>query len=169
MAIHPRPSARSPSARQPRPSSAQHRWAQTATLTALSAKVPKPTDPLLYDGFAAKDRGTAMESPRERILTLFRETGTTYTIQLAQAMAAAGVELGLEPQAAVLVAKETVAGAGLLLMEDGANPAVLRREIGSPGTMTERAISAFDELGLQSLIVEGLRSAATYRQGTPGC
>ncbi|MFE4835657.1 pyrroline-5-carboxylate reductase family protein [Arthrobacter sp. NPDC056691] len=100
-----------------------------------------------------------MELAVERIVTVFRETGTAYTFQLAEAMAAAGVGLGLEPETAVLVARETVAGAGFLLAEDGANPAALRSEMASRGTMTERAIAVFDELGLLSLVAAGLRSA----------
>ena len=75
-------------------------------------------------------------------------------------MAAAGVELGLDEELALLLARETVAGRGLMLAEPGAEPAALRKAVTSPNGTTERAIATFDERGMPAIIAAGARAAA---------
>jgi pyrroline-5-carboxylate reductase len=75
-------------------------------------------------------------------------------------MAAAGVDLGLDPELSLLLARETVAGAGLMLAEPGADPAALRKSVTSPNGTTECAIATFDERGIPEIISAGARAAA---------
>jgi pyrroline-5-carboxylate reductase len=106
--------------------------------------------------------GTVVEVPEEQVdaLGAISGSGPAYAFYLAEAMAAAGVRLGLDPELSLLLAKETVAGAGLMLAEPGANPTQLRKAVTSPNGTTERAIATFDERGLPSIIAEGARAAA---------
>lgn len=106
--------------------------------------------------------GTVVEIPEEQVdaLSAISGSGPAYAFYLAEAMAAAGVELGLDPELSALLARETVAGAGLMLGEDGADAAALRKAVTSPNGTTERAIATFDEQGIPAIIAAGARAAA---------
>jgi pyrroline-5-carboxylate reductase len=106
--------------------------------------------------------GTVVEVPEVQVdaLSAISGSGPAYVFYLAEAMAAAGVELGLDPDLSMLLARETVAGAGMMLAEPGADPAALRRAVTSPKGTTERAIATFDERGLAAIIADGARAAA---------
>lgn len=106
--------------------------------------------------------GTVVEIPEDQVdaLSAVSGSGPAYAFYLAEAMAAAGVELGLDPDLSLLIARETVAGAGFMLAEPGADPAALRRAVTSPNGTTERAIATFDERGLPAIVADGARAAA---------
>ncbi|WP_091251049.1 pyrroline-5-carboxylate reductase [Arthrobacter sp. ok909] len=106
--------------------------------------------------------GTVVEVPEEQVdaVSAISGSGPAYAFYLAEAMAAAGVELGLDPELSLLLARGTVAGAGFMLAEPGADPASLRKAVTSPNGTTERAIATFDERGLPAIIAEGARAAA---------
>src|SRR6478752_6544880 len=106
--------------------------------------------------------GTVVEIPEEQVdaLSAISGSGPAYAFYLAEAMAAAGVELGLDPELSLLLARETVAGAGFMLAEPGADPTALRKAVTSPNGTTEQAIATFDEQGLPGIIAAGARAAA---------
>ncbi len=106
--------------------------------------------------------GTVVEVPEHQIdaLSAISGSGPAYAFYLAEAMAAAGVELGLDPELSLLIARETVAGAGFMLAEPGADPTALRIAVTSPNGTTERAIATFDERGLPAILADGARAAA---------
>ncbi|MGX1159615.1 pyrroline-5-carboxylate reductase [Arthrobacter sp. SLBN-100] len=106
--------------------------------------------------------GTVVEVPEEQVdaLSAISGSGPAYAFYLAEAMAAAGEELGLDAELSLLLARETVAGAGFMLAEPGADPAALRKAVTSPNGTTERAIATFDERGIPSIIAAGARAAA---------
>ncbi|MFF2344953.1 pyrroline-5-carboxylate reductase [Pseudarthrobacter sp. NPDC058119] len=106
--------------------------------------------------------GTVVEVPEEQVdaLSAISGSGPAYAFYLAEAMASAGEELGLDRELSVLLARETVAGAGLMLAEPGADPSALRKAVTSPNGTTERAIATFDEQGIPAIIAAGARAAA---------
>jgi pyrroline-5-carboxylate reductase len=109
-----------------------------------------------------KGAGTVVEVPEEQVdaLSAISGSGPAYAFYLAEAMASAGEELGLDRELSLLLARETVAGAGLMLAEPGADPSALRRAVTSPNGTTERAIATFDEQGIPAIIAAGARAAA---------
>ncbi|GAA3703335.1 pyrroline-5-carboxylate reductase [Zhihengliuella alba] len=86
-------------------------------------------------------------------------SGPAYVFYLAEAMAKAGEELGLDADTARDLARATVAGAGRMLDGD-VDPAQLRRNVTSPKGTTERAIMSFDESGLPAIIAKGAKASA---------
>ena len=106
--------------------------------------------------------GTVVEVPEEQVdaLSAISGSGPAYAFYLAEAMAAAGEELGLDAGLSLILARETVAGAGYMLAEPGADPAALRKAVTSPNGTTERAIATFDERGMPAIIAAGARAAA---------
>ena len=87
-------------------------------------------------------------------------SGPAYVFYLAEAMAKAGEALGLDHELAVLLARETVVGAGAMLAEPGADPVALRRAVTSPKGTTEQAIRVFAERGLPAIIADGAKAAS---------
>lgn len=109
-----------------------------------------------------RSAGTVVEVPEEQVdaLSAISGSGPAYAFYLAEAMAAAGQELGLDAELSLLLARETVAGAGFMLAEPGADPAALRKAVTSPNGTTERAIATFDDRGIPAIIAAGARAAA---------
>ncbi len=106
--------------------------------------------------------GLVVEVPEEQVdaVSAVSGSGPAYAFYLAEAMADAGTRLGLDPELSLMLARETVVGAGFMLAEPGADPVALRRAVTSPNGTTERAIATFDERGLPGIIADGARAAA---------
>lgn len=106
--------------------------------------------------------GTVVEVPEAQVdaLSAISGSGPAYAFYLAEAMASAGEELGLDRELSLLLARETVAGAGFMLAEPGADPSALRKAVTSPNGTTERAIATFDEQGIPAIIAAGAKAAA---------
>ncbi|WNB88971.1 pyrroline-5-carboxylate reductase [Glutamicibacter protophormiae] len=106
--------------------------------------------------------GTVVEVPENliRAVTGVSGSGPAYVFYLAEAMQQAGEALGLDPETARVLAKETVSGAGVLLAPQDADPAALRKAVTSPGGTTEQAITTFDEKGLRDIIRAGAEASA---------
>ncbi len=107
--------------------------------------------------------GTVHWLDREDLLhavTALSGSGPAYVFLLVEAMGAAGAALGLAPELAMRLARETVSGAGALLAESGAEPAALRRAVTSPGGTTEAALSVLmGEGGLVALLERAMAQA----------
>ncbi len=105
--------------------------------------------------------GTVVEIPEEQVdaLSAVSGSGPAYAFYLAEAMAAAGVELGLDPDLSTHIARETVAGAGFMLAEPDADAAALRKAVTSPNGTTQSAIESFEGSGLKRIVADGARAA----------
>lgn len=106
--------------------------------------------------------GTVVQVPENQIdaVSAVSGSGPAYAFYLAEAMAAAGAELGLDPELSELLARETVAGAGYMLAEPDADAAALRRAVTSPNGTTQAAIETFEARGLPAVISAGAHAAA---------
>jgi pyrroline-5-carboxylate reductase len=88
-------------------------------------------------------------------VTAVSGSGPAYVFLLAEALAAAGVAVGLAEDVAAQLAHRTVVGAGALLAEGG-DPAALRKAVTSPGGTTAAAL---DVLMAQGAIPDLMRRA----------
>lgn len=108
--------------------------------------------------------GSVHVLPEEQIdaLSAIAGSGPAYAFYLAEHMAAAGAELGLDPELAAHLAAETVYGAGKMLQanQGKADAAQLRRNVTSPNGTTEQAISTFDAADMGQSIRSGAAAAA---------
>lgn len=95
-------------------------------------------------------------------LTGVAGSGPAYAFYLAEHMAAAGVEMGLDPELAADLAAQTIYGAGKMLVENrGENDAAqLRRDVTSPRGTTSRAIETFDAAEMGRTIRQGAQASA---------
>ncbi len=94
-------------------------------------------------------------------LTFVSGCGPAYVFLLAEAMAQAGVEQGLEEEKAKILARQTVIGAAALMQDDASDAAILRKNVTSPGGITEAALSVLmADDGFSSLFSRAFKKAA---------
>lgn len=87
-------------------------------------------------------------------------SGPAYAFYLAEAMAKAGEQLGLDADLSRDLARATVAGAGAMLDDPQADPTALRTAVTSPNGTTQAALEGFDAAGIPAGIASGARAAA---------
>ncbi|GHD02984.1 pyrroline-5-carboxylate reductase [Zhihengliuella salsuginis] len=87
-------------------------------------------------------------------VTAVSGSGPAYIFYMAEAMAAAGEKLGLDAGTARELAAATVAGAGRMLAEPGADAAQLRRNVTSPKGTTAAALDSFAASGLEEMVLK---------------
>jgi len=93
-------------------------------------------------------------------VTAVSGSGPAYFFYLMEAMVEAGAELGLSRELAAKLTVATATGAAAMATQPGADPAVLRQNVTSPGGTTERALALFDDGQLNPKIRTALAGAA---------
>jgi pyrroline-5-carboxylate reductase len=93
------------------------------------------------------------------VVTALSGSGPAYFFLLAEQLAQAATELGLEPETALLLATETLHGSGALAGGD-TTLAQERAAVTSRGGTTEAALRALDAGGFGALVGSAVRAAA---------
>lgn len=93
-------------------------------------------------------------------ITAISGSGPAYAFYLVDAMAEAGVLLGLPRDLATRLAAATVEGAGALVTSSGEHPVVLRERVSSPGGTTVAAVAELDAHGVRAAVVAAAKAAA---------
>jgi len=93
-------------------------------------------------------------------VTAISGSGPAYAFYLIDAMAEAGVLLGLTRELATRLATATVEGAAALVADTGEHPVVLRERVSSPGGTTVAAVAELDAHGVRAGVVAAARAAA---------
>jgi pyrroline-5-carboxylate reductase len=86
-------------------------------------------------------------------------SGPAYVFYLAEAMARAAREVGLDEKTAMAVVAETIAGAGELLARSARVPADMRAAVTSKGGTTAAAIDVLDKSGVMQVVVRAIVAA----------
>lgn len=94
------------------------------------------------------------------VVTALSGSGPAYFFLLAEAMAKAGVDLGLPMDTARRLSIATLHGAGLLAQVGDGDLARLRAEVTSKGGTTEAAVSVLQAAGFNELVGRALEAAA---------
>ena len=89
-------------------------------------------------------------------------SGPAYLFRLAEALRAAGIGQGLDPETADALTRQTLLGAATLLAESGEDPGRLRENVTSPGGTTAAGLAVLDSADFMSLI-DQVVDAATKR------
>lgn len=108
--------------------------------------------------------GTVEPIAAERLMdvvTAVSGSGPAYVFLLAEVLAAAAEQEGLDRDTAMRLASRTVAGAGALLLETNDSPSTLRKQVTSPGGTTEAALDVLGGAdGLGPLLRRAVSAAA---------
>ena len=82
--------------------------------------------------------------------------GPGYMFVILDALADAGVRIGLPRQLAIKAAAQTMYGASKMALKSGTHPAVLRDQVTSPGGTTIAGIGVMEKGGLRSALQDGV-------------
>lgn len=93
-------------------------------------------------------------------VTAISGSGPAYYYLFTECLVAAGVELGLTPEEAEVLARETFVGAGQMLLRSGKTPARLREDVTSPNGTTYAALQQFDQANLRDIVLAAAKAAA---------
>jgi pyrroline-5-carboxylate reductase len=93
-------------------------------------------------------------------VTAVSGSGPAYVFYLAEAMKEAGVKLGLRPQVADALVRQTIRGAGELLAQSKEDPRMLRRRVTSPGGTTQAALNVMEKARLKAVVHQALQQAS---------
>ena len=110
--------------------------------------------------FAASGRTVVVAEEMMDAVTAVSGSGPAYFFYLIEAMIAAGVAEGLDPEVAAMLAVQTCCGAAKLLTETQEPPEGLRARVTSPGGTTQRAIETLEAAGVKAKLIEAVRAAA---------
>jgi pyrroline-5-carboxylate reductase len=93
-------------------------------------------------------------------VTAISGSGPAYIFYLVECLAGAGERLGLPPELALKLARETVSGAGEMLHQLDETPAQLRKNVTSPGGTTAAALDVLmGENGLMQVMQRATAAA----------
>lgn len=105
--------------------------------------------------------GIAIELPEKKIdaVTALSGSGPAYVFYLAETLARAGAEIGLEPGVSDMLSRQTIFGAGKMLSYLKAHPSELRKNVTSPGGTTEAAIKHLETKKFSEIITGAVKQA----------
>ncbi len=94
-------------------------------------------------------------------------SGPAFVYVIIEAMADAGVKMGLTRQVALGLAAQTVRGAGEMVLSTGEHPGVLKDRVTSPAGTTITGLAAIEAGGLRTALISAVE-AATRRSAELG-
>jgi pyrroline-5-carboxylate reductase len=127
----------------------------------------------LFDPSMAEDRATAEQilsavgevvwvddEALLDVVTAVSGSGPAYVFRMMEAIEAAGVALGLQPDQARRLTLATFAGAAELALRSSDPPSILRERVTSKGGTTAAALAVMEQRSLSALVSEALAAAA---------
>lgn len=88
-------------------------------------------------------------------------SGPAYIFTIIDAMADAGVKMGLSRKDSLFLSTQTVLGAAKLLMESGEHPGQLKDRVASPGGTAIAGIHTLEQGGLRTTLINAVESATS--------
>ncbi len=92
-------------------------------------------------------------------VTAISGSGPAYVFYLVDALAEAGVLLGLTRSQSLDLARATFLGAAQMLVQTGEHPTVLRERVSSPGGTTVAALRQLDAHGVRAAVIAAAEAA----------
>ena len=105
--------------------------------------------------------GTVIELPEAQIdaATALAGCGPAFVYIFIEALAEAGVSMGLSREVAMQLATQTMKGSASMVAETNEHPAVLKEKVCSPGGSTIAGVISLEQTGFRSSVIEATRRA----------
>lgn len=119
------------------------------------------------DGHVAKARhifdsvGLSFEVPEKLMnaVTGLSGSGPAYVFVFIEALADAGVRVGLPRDIALKLGAQTVLGAARMVVEENEHPAKLKDQVATPAGTTIAGLDALERAGFRSAVIEAVKAA----------
>jgi len=129
---------------------------------ALGHKATAETGELISTIFSSSGRSIIVDEYAMNAVTGLSGSGPGYGFVIIDALADAGVRVGLPRQSAITLAAQTLLGAAKMVLETGEHPAKLRDMVTSPGGTTIAGIHILEQQGVRAALIDAV-IAATNR------
>lgn len=106
--------------------------------------------------------GDAVEVKQEKLMdpvTGLSGSGPAYIYVIIEALADAGVKMGLDRDVAVRLAARTAEGAAAMILQTGRHPGELKDMVTSPGGTTAAGLSEIEKRGLRGILIRAVEAA----------
>ena len=110
--------------------------------------------------FEAVGRTVVLDETAMDAVTGLSGSGPAYIFVVIEALADAGVRVGLSRDVAQLLAAQTVLGSARMVLETGKHPAVLKDMVASPGGTTIAGLHALEAGALRATLLDAVEAAA---------
>jgi pyrroline-5-carboxylate reductase len=101
-----------------------------------------------------------MDEKHMNAVTAISGSGPAYIFTFIQAMADAGVKLGIPRAESLILAGQTILGSAKMFLDKKENPIMLRDKVTSPGGTTIAALHIFEKAGFSGIIIDAIETAA---------
>lgn len=110
--------------------------------------------------------GLLIELPESQIdaATALAGCGPAFVYIFIEALAEAGVSMGLSREVAMQLATQTVKGSASMVSETKEHPAILKEKVCSPGGSTIAGVISLEQTGFRSSVIEATRCAKQRTQ-----
>ncbi|MES2390893.1 MAG: pyrroline-5-carboxylate reductase [Acidobacteriota bacterium] len=110
--------------------------------------------------FATVGRTVVVDEKHMDAVTGLSGSGPAFLYIIIEALAEAGVNVGLPRDIATLLAAQTTYGAAKMVLETGAHPALLKDEVTTPAGCTVDGILELEEGGLRVTLIKAVKRAS---------
>ncbi|MCE5286901.1 MAG: pyrroline-5-carboxylate reductase [Pelosinus sp.] len=117
--------------------------------------------------FSAAGKAVILSESAMDAVTGLSGSGPGYAFVIIDALADAGVRVGLTRQQSIMLAAQTLLGSAKMVLETGEHPAQLRDKVTSPAGTTIAGISVLEQYGVRAAIIDAV-IAATERSSEMG-
>jgi pyrroline-5-carboxylate reductase len=109
--------------------------------------------------FATVGRTVLVDEKHMDAVTGLSGSGPAFLYIVIEALAEAGVNVGLPRETATLLAAQTTYGAAGMVLETGSHPALLKDEVTTPAGCTVDGILELEEGGLRVTLIKAVKRA----------
>ena len=114
---------------------------------------------LAHQMFSTVGRAVLVDEKHMNAVTGLSGSGPAFLYIIIEALAEAGVNVGLPRDIATLLAAQTTLGSARMVLETGSHPALLKDEVTTPAGCTVDGILELEEGGLRVTLIKAVKRA----------
>ncbi|HON16382.1 MAG TPA: pyrroline-5-carboxylate reductase [Spirochaetota bacterium] len=129
------------------------------TVLSLSNSITDEESQIALSLFESLGRVIILDEKYMNAVTAISGSGPAYVFTFIQAIADAGVKLGLTRNDSLLLAGQTIFGSAKMFLDKMENPIKLRDNVTSPGGTTIAAVHTLERSGFSGIVMDAIEEA----------